>query len=82
MSATLPCLCQILAVVMTTAAVVLTVASLAGPDWVRAAYYEGKVQSWGLWWDCFKVHASFEMCVSAGIKQRASFLLSFFLYCR
>ncbi|CAG5119050.1 unnamed protein product [Candidula unifasciata] len=57
---------KILAVVMVTIAVVLTVASLAGHDWVRTSFYDGKVQSWGLWWKCFKVHSSFQMCVSSG----------------
>ncbi|KAK0057284.1 p53 apoptosis effector related to PMP-22 [Biomphalaria pfeifferi] len=56
---------KILSVVMVTIAVVLTVVSLAGPDWVTASFYEGDVKSWGLWWDCLKVHTSFEMCLSA-----------------
>ncbi|CAL1531931.1 unnamed protein product [Lymnaea stagnalis] len=56
---------KILSVVMVTIAIVLTVVSLVGPDWVSASFYEGDVKSWGLWWDCLKVHASFEMCLSA-----------------
>ncbi|XP_012946212.1 p53 apoptosis effector related to PMP-22 [Aplysia californica] len=57
---------KILAVVMATVAVVLTVISLAGPDWVSVKFYEGKLQkSWGLWWECWRVHVSFEMCVGA-----------------
>ncbi|KAH9512897.1 hypothetical protein Btru_036951 [Bulinus truncatus] len=55
----------ILSVVMVAIAGILTVVSLAGPDWVTATFYEGDVKSWGLWWDCLKVHASFEMCLSA-----------------
>lgn len=72
-----------MSVVMVSIAIVLTIVSLAGPDWVSASFYEGDVKSWGLWWDCLKVHASFEMCLSAGklINQIHSllYLFSYFI---
>ncbi|KAK3767291.1 hypothetical protein RRG08_019119 [Elysia crispata] len=57
---------KILALVMVAIAAILTITSLAGPEWVSVSFYhEDKVRSWGLWWNCFKVHTSFEMCLTA-----------------
>ena len=46
--------------------VVLMIASVAGPDWMEVYFYQGEVKSWGLWWDCFKVTGSLEMCIETG----------------
>ena len=61
-----PCDFQLLAVIMCMISVVLMIASVAGPDWMEVYFYQGEVKSWGLWWDCFKVTGSLEMCIETG----------------
>ncbi|KAK7088372.1 transmembrane protein 47-like [Littorina saxatilis] len=54
---------KLLAVIMSIIAFVLMIVSVAGPDWMEVSFHQGEAKSWGLWWDCFKVNGSFQMCV-------------------
>lgn len=54
---------KLLAVIMVAISMVLTIASVAGPDWMEVSFYHGEIKSWGLWWSCFEVTRSFQMCV-------------------
>ena len=57
---------QLLAVIMSIISFVLMIVSVAGPDWMEVSFHQGQVKSWGLWWDCFKVTGSLEMCIETG----------------
>jgi len=56
---------KLLALLLSTVSVVMTIISLAGPDWVSVQSYTGEFKSWGLWWDCWKAKGSFQICINA-----------------